>query len=894
MTLGSTISSAPIAQTPDQTAAPGPAQEGGADIAIIIPIFRHSALLVEAIESALAQDGQGPRVRIVLVNDGCPNAETDAVCRDYALCEPDRITYLRKPNGGLSDARNHGVRFALGRWPELRALFMLDADNRLRPGAMKRAFSALCAAPEAGWVYPSIDMFGLDRACDFGGRYSRLVHGRINICEAGSLINRAVFDAGIFFDTDFELGFEDWDFFLSAAARGFRGINLENLGLMYRKRPESMLADAARDAALIRGQLKQKHADFYALKSQIALEHHELPRYAIWLLDDDTDELRLVTDPAAPGATVVDHAEFAAQVWRAQASAHHSRPAFLVTLRRAVFDLLLDQGLLHSALWTLENAQRGQDAAVLALRKGPDGRLGMTVAPASPEMRQSADVALLGPQALEDLLTRPGTLRLDSLLEPLCDLPVAGVTVTLPAKDLDGVLPGTAAQALHRWIMSLRKSRFRAAGLKTWDWRLPDMRLRPDDHEILREAFGGAPVFPRIADGQKHIGLVLPMVEFGGVEKVALNIARALRRAGWQTHVFVLEASEGAIDDDWRAAVASVTFLNDDAFETWAPGEQTYMGTPIPRWAQSGDHGQALAMLSWLDAVINFHGGALCGAIGALRRMGVTTLTSLHVSDFTDLGLPWGNTYLSLAYEYAYDHILTCSHSLADWCAAMGVPQAKIIAVPNAPSFALEARTLEDGIKARAARDPGAPLRLLYLGRLDPQKGMDRLARLAKATEDTGLNVAWRFIGKPVLGPEALPERIAKSLEPPVGPAGLAQAYDWADVVVLMSDYEGLPLTILEAMRQGAVVIATDVGANGEVITSGENGFLVELAAAAEEGLHCLQTLEKDRSLLAKMSARARLSMGRRNWESACAALLTALGETHDAPHLGRSRTKGA
>jgi glycosyltransferase involved in cell wall biosynthesis len=80
-------------------------------------------------------------------------------------------------------------------------------------------------------------------------------------------------------------------------------------------------------------------------------------------------------------------------------------------------------------------------------------------------------------------------------------------------------------------------------------------------------------------------------------------------------------------------------------------------------------------------------------------------------------------------------------------------------------------------------------------------------------------------------------------LEPPVSrPAELAAAYAWADVVVLLSRYEGLPLTILEAQRAGAFVIATDVGAVSEVVQNSGTGVLIDDEAAV---LECLDVLTR-------------------------------------------------
>lgn len=48
-----------------------------------------------------------------------------------------------------------------------------------------------------------------------------------------------------------------------------------------------------------------------------------------------------------------------------------------------------------------------------------------------------------------------------------------------------------------------------------------------------------------------------------------------------------------------------------------------------------------------------------------------------------------------------------------------------------------------------------------------------------------------------------------------------------AQIFVLLSRWEGLPRSILEAMRAGLPVICSDVGGCGEVVAEGENGFLI-------------------------------------------------------------------
>ena len=59
-----------------------------------------------------------------------------------AAAHPGRVFALRQPNRGLAAARNTGIEFSLAAFPALRALFCLDADNRLHPAFLARAFAA--------------------------------------------------------------------------------------------------------------------------------------------------------------------------------------------------------------------------------------------------------------------------------------------------------------------------------------------------------------------------------------------------------------------------------------------------------------------------------------------------------------------------------------------------------------------------------------------------------------------------------------------------------------------------------------------------------------------------------------------------------------------------------
>jgi glycosyltransferase involved in cell wall biosynthesis len=820
-------------------------------IAIVLPLFRHSVLVVDALESAIAQRSRYP-FTVIVVNDGCPFRESDAQVKSIRALYPDLVQYVVQPNRGLSAARNTGIDYALGKFPSVQAIYFMDADNVILPGAIDAAYSKLSQEPETSWVYPNIDMFGVRKNFDYGGPYSLLMHTQQNICEAGSLVHRRVFDAGIRFDENMKLGYEDWDFWLTSAGCGFRGAPLPHFGFRYRNRGESMLSQAHRDDGEIRAYMQKKHPSLLSRRSLLHLEAMEAPRYAIVLLDKDEV---LLTTGHSDSLTVLSQAEFAERLWRNLIiPSRQYIPPFFAMTTRAIFEGLSRLGLLLSVLHESEEALKGNNITCLVIAPVPGNAV--EVKPGG--RAHDSDVVVLGRDVISKVIRDRDTAWIERLISPDDQMNVSTRTVTVPQRAGYAAPPrGTVAFLFLSRILSWRDSPYRAAAERSWVWREFSI---PPPHALyfhVRVAFGGEVAYPRPLGDARNIGFVLPVASFGGVERIAYNLAEQFTRAGWRAHLFVIGRTRLELPDEFAKSFATINMLDDPAFLGSDPAAN-YQGTFLPAARNSPRAiNRMVAALAWLDAVVNCHSSEFNAASANLRQLGIKTAAELQLLDLTPLGRSLGHPLLTLAYEHAYDLILCNSQQLISWMHAAGVPWEKLVLMPNAPGHALEAVTRER-ILARRRLSSHRGLNALYLGRLDRQKGMERLAEVVKQTRELELPIHWRIVGSHVIEYGPVPPILQELLEPAVFESEqLTSLLDWADVMVLLSDYEGVPLVVLEAQRLGVVVIATDVGALAEIISPGTTGFLVGRETAVEETVSLLGLLAETPSLRCAVAAAA-------------------------------------
>ncbi len=211
-------------------------------VSAIVPYYRASAYVEEAIESLLSQTY--PRMEIVLVNDGSWEPE-DWIVAELAARYP--VVVVSQMNGGLGAARNFGIRQSRGRY-----VFPLDCDNLAQPGFVARAVEILERRSEVAYVTAwsrYIDADGAPRpGPDLGyeplGNFAACNEEENFAGDAAAVVRRRLFDAGFWYSQELT-SFEDWHLYRELARAGHFGVVIPERLLSYRVRADSMQAEIA-------------------------------------------------------------------------------------------------------------------------------------------------------------------------------------------------------------------------------------------------------------------------------------------------------------------------------------------------------------------------------------------------------------------------------------------------------------------------------------------------------------------------------------------------------------------------------------------------------------------------------------------------------------------------
>lgn len=343
----------------------------------------------------------------------------------------------------------------------------------------------------------------------------------------------------------------------------------------------------------------------------------------------------------------------------------------------------------------------------------------------------------------------------------------------------------------------------------------------------------------------------------GGAERVTAEVYRRLIDRGAAVTVIALVPGAKAGQRDVHGVPTVIVPATDLSKLLRA---QVAVGRGLSR---AGEHVLEELRPNVIHASSIHFQGSIAGARLAGRRR-IPLVTTGHVGSIRKL--PVVTRAATFAYENSVSRFLIRS-------------SARVIAVSAAVARHLESRgasrgmvsVVENGVDhgrfAPTERNVGRT-EIMFVGRLIQNKGPMEVLNAFAGLENVDARLT--FVGD---GPmrESLESRTRDlSASTQVRFVGhvqdVAPHLSDADVLVRPSQTEGQSLAILEAMASGIAVIASDIEANSELITHGEEGLLVAPGDTSELA-RAIERLIADRSLRGNLAASAyRRSLGH-SWD---------------------------
>jgi len=220
-------------------------------------------------------------------------------------------------------------------------------------------------------------------------------------------------------------------------------------------------------------------------------------------------------------------------------------------------------------------------------------------------------------------------------------------------------------------------------------------------------------------------------------------------------------------------------------------------------------------------------------------------------------------------------HVAVSWHVASRLRERFGVADARIVVIPNSVAIP-ESVPRSAQLRAELAGDGDARPMVLAVARLDSQKGIEYLVRAAVEIPGAVVVIAGDGPDRGKL------ETLARSLGVERRVRFLGHRRDVpellaaCDLFVLPSLYEGLPLSVLEAMAAGVPVIATAIGGTDEVVRDGETGTLVAAGDAGALAL-AIRAALADSARVHRLAANAQEYVVKKHSADAMAARMSGL-----------------
>jgi glycosyltransferase involved in cell wall biosynthesis len=197
------------------------------EISIISACYNHGAYIGEMIESVMNQTFSN--FEVIIVNDG----STDNTAQILNSIRNEKVKIIHTENRGPASARNTAIKNA-----SAPIIMNLDADDRIAPVLLEKAYSILETNPGVGIVYTEVEFFG-----EKTGRFEIQDYTPESMLLDNRIVSNAFFRRDDWLATggysdELIYGLEDWDFWLQIIELGRDVVKINEPLVYYRTYPD--------------------------------------------------------------------------------------------------------------------------------------------------------------------------------------------------------------------------------------------------------------------------------------------------------------------------------------------------------------------------------------------------------------------------------------------------------------------------------------------------------------------------------------------------------------------------------------------------------------------------------------------------------------------------------
>ena len=672
----------------------------------------------------------------------------------------------------------------------------LDSDDVLDRRYVAACMAAAGTSSDSAFVYADCRVFGERNYVERYEEYNLYTLLDRNVLPYAALIRKEAWLAVAGYDEQMRLGCEDWEFWLRLGANGRYGTHIAKTLFHYRKHGPSLFDVARRHECEIREYIRAKHPDLYNYESRARIK-------ATW----------------QPAACMV--------------------------------------GPVRAAILDCDTAGTGSPREILRQSRAP--AFAISTASSHPSAAELAALAVWGGNHCVQL--QDGSLAASREVLEHCQS-LAELSPDTPPPE-PGNSPSSPGRFSHT-LGTLHRHLFNAGLLSPRAWlkhplqsviRLIPLRIKEEfnrlaGHPIFDLSFYlqfqpatilldnklNAPLsyFPPL-DSRRRVALITPHLGSGGAEKVLFDIACALDTARFEVFLIATQTSDSRWRDQWTQKAGHVYDL-----AALVPAER------VPGALYS-------IVRNWrLDTLLIQN---TLQAYSVIRQL-KTDLPSIRIMDLVhSVDEKWDVVSATGAIAGLIDTRIVISEAARARLRRFGSPEAGI-------------RLIRNGIDLTRfpplVRPPESRRLILFAGRLDPVKRPHLLIDIAVALKKRRGGADFRVI---VAGDGPEGSRLREQARK----AGVAESFDFlghvpdiapllaeADLLVLPSRTEGIPIVVLEAFAAGKPVVVSDAGAVHEVVDSG-TGFLISNGPGESEAFaEAIHTLLESQELRQAMGLKAR------------------------------------